>query len=621
MPGGRPTGPGAESVILEEEIDENYEPTTDEILEYAKWLGMDAERENDLMWLAREGLKAPLPDNWKPCKSPDGEIYYFNFSSGESVWDHPCDEYYKKLYSEEKAKLEARNAEKELENRKRRMSESQKSSTRRSAQDVAPLKMSGLQPLGNLSSRALEPLRSSAESTLSVGSSHDVLGGKIRSQSAKGRQATSAGDVRSEAPVHKSKQKAVALKPRESTGIHKSGALSRRSSDSMSSGDLEDIVGKSHAQPQQASEKERSAADRRHKRRDEPKDTQNSKPKAMLSKVDSSFEMDSSFEDTEPAKHKPRVDAKDSKNPKPKVLWPKVVDSSFEADSSFEDTEHAMGVKLEATNKAHEATLLDVKAQHEKKLKEIAEQMEAESLALEQQHKARLADQATLREQAMMEELSHWTKEKAAKDEGAQQIKDAEVALEAKLNDTNRELETKLHDAQAQHAKALLALKEQLGAESTKLKQEHTARLQEQLQAESIELEQDYKARRKEQLQAECTMLEQEHKARFKEQLQAESLKLEQEHKVRLAEREEVIRERAESEAQAAAIASSSGGSEGSGCTGRKGAGGVHVWCSGLGNCPTAGECVGAGFIERHPHSTNCVSEHAARPRSPRGFC
>jgi hypothetical protein len=28
-------------------------------------------------------------------KSPEGEIYYFNFNTGESVWDHPCDEYYK----------------------------------------------------------------------------------------------------------------------------------------------------------------------------------------------------------------------------------------------------------------------------------------------------------------------------------------------------------------------------------------------------------------------------------------------------------------------------------------------------------------------------------------------
>ena len=52
-------------------------------------------------------LKAPLPKNWKPCKTKDTEdIYYFNFSSGESTWDHPCDGYYKSLYEEEKKKKE-----------------------------------------------------------------------------------------------------------------------------------------------------------------------------------------------------------------------------------------------------------------------------------------------------------------------------------------------------------------------------------------------------------------------------------------------------------------------------------------------------------------------------------
>ena len=34
------------------------------------------------------------------------DIYYFNFSSGESTWDHPCDGYYKSLYEEEKKKKE-----------------------------------------------------------------------------------------------------------------------------------------------------------------------------------------------------------------------------------------------------------------------------------------------------------------------------------------------------------------------------------------------------------------------------------------------------------------------------------------------------------------------------------
>jgi centrosomal protein CEP164 len=57
-----------ESVILEEDIDDNYEPTTAEIDEYAQWLGM-TEEDQDLMWIAREGLKAPLPEHWKPCKT------------------------------------------------------------------------------------------------------------------------------------------------------------------------------------------------------------------------------------------------------------------------------------------------------------------------------------------------------------------------------------------------------------------------------------------------------------------------------------------------------------------------------------------------------------------------
>lgn len=82
-----------DSEVLEEEIDPNYEPTEDEVLEYAQWLGIDTENEKDLFWIAREGLKAPLPEHWHPCKTKDtGEIYYFNFQTGESKWDHPCDE-------------------------------------------------------------------------------------------------------------------------------------------------------------------------------------------------------------------------------------------------------------------------------------------------------------------------------------------------------------------------------------------------------------------------------------------------------------------------------------------------------------------------------------------------
>lgn len=49
-----------DSIVLEEEIDPNYEPTEREVLEYATWLGMDLENEQDLFWIAREGLKVSV---------------------------------------------------------------------------------------------------------------------------------------------------------------------------------------------------------------------------------------------------------------------------------------------------------------------------------------------------------------------------------------------------------------------------------------------------------------------------------------------------------------------------------------------------------------------------------
>ncbi len=105
--GGGGAGAGGLEMVLEEEYDPDYEPSSEEILEYAQFLGMDLDRDQDLFWIAREGLKAPLPEPWKPCKTEENDIYYFNFSNGDSVWEHPCDEYYRNLYQTEKKKKTA----------------------------------------------------------------------------------------------------------------------------------------------------------------------------------------------------------------------------------------------------------------------------------------------------------------------------------------------------------------------------------------------------------------------------------------------------------------------------------------------------------------------------------
>ena len=102
-----PQNAATDSIVLEEEIDPDYIPTDLEVEEYAKWLGIDTDGDRDMLWIAREGLMAPLPKSWKPCKTKDtDDIYYFNFETGESTWDHPCDGYYKEVYADERKKKE-----------------------------------------------------------------------------------------------------------------------------------------------------------------------------------------------------------------------------------------------------------------------------------------------------------------------------------------------------------------------------------------------------------------------------------------------------------------------------------------------------------------------------------
>lgn len=80
----------------------NYDPSETEIVEYGKWLGMKLPDDNPFLWIAKEGLKAPLPENWKGCQSDKGELYYFNFKTGQSIWDHPMDDHFKDLFKNEK---------------------------------------------------------------------------------------------------------------------------------------------------------------------------------------------------------------------------------------------------------------------------------------------------------------------------------------------------------------------------------------------------------------------------------------------------------------------------------------------------------------------------------------
>ncbi|XP_045433549.1 centrosomal protein of 164 kDa isoform X2 [Pipistrellus kuhlii] len=152
---GRPIRIG-DQLVLEEDYDETYIPSDQEILEFAKEIGIDPSKEPELMWLAREGIVAPLPAEWKPCQDITGDIYYFNFANGQSTWDHPCDEHYRNLVVQERGKLASSGAVKKKDKKKKKEKKDKKNKeTPRSAMDTQPEQ--GLLPSSS-SLRGLSPL-------------------------------------------------------------------------------------------------------------------------------------------------------------------------------------------------------------------------------------------------------------------------------------------------------------------------------------------------------------------------------------------------------------------------------------------------------------------------------
>uniref|UniRef100_A0A672H0R0 WW domain-containing protein n=1 Tax=Salarias fasciatus TaxID=181472 RepID=A0A672H0R0_SALFA len=94
--------PWGKQVVCVEEHDEDYEPTEEDIREFAIDLGIDPDTEPELLFLAREGYVARLPPEWRPCKDEEGNLYYFNFSTGQSAWEHPTNEYFRRLVEQER---------------------------------------------------------------------------------------------------------------------------------------------------------------------------------------------------------------------------------------------------------------------------------------------------------------------------------------------------------------------------------------------------------------------------------------------------------------------------------------------------------------------------------------
>lgn len=65
-------------------------------------MGMDLEKDQDLIYLAKECLTSPIPKTWKPVVNSKGESYYVNLNNKKAYVDHPVDMHYQRLFEKMK---------------------------------------------------------------------------------------------------------------------------------------------------------------------------------------------------------------------------------------------------------------------------------------------------------------------------------------------------------------------------------------------------------------------------------------------------------------------------------------------------------------------------------------
>ena len=91
-------------VLVEENVD--YEPTEEELTQYGEAIGMTFPEDDSLRWLCREGLRTPMPKQWKCYRSlKTDEVFYWNEETNEAQWDYPSDEAIRARYRAEKKAL------------------------------------------------------------------------------------------------------------------------------------------------------------------------------------------------------------------------------------------------------------------------------------------------------------------------------------------------------------------------------------------------------------------------------------------------------------------------------------------------------------------------------------
>jgi Ca2+-binding EF-hand superfamily protein len=69
----------------------------EELISMCEYLGIRVLSEPNMVWIAADALKAPLPVSWTAQRDANGRTYFYNHLTGQSKLEHPLDPHFRKL--------------------------------------------------------------------------------------------------------------------------------------------------------------------------------------------------------------------------------------------------------------------------------------------------------------------------------------------------------------------------------------------------------------------------------------------------------------------------------------------------------------------------------------------
>lgn len=77
--------------------DIDFSQLPEEVISMCEYLGIRVLSEHNMIWIAADALKAPLPISWTAQKDSNGRTYFYNHLTNQSKLEHPLDPHFRKL--------------------------------------------------------------------------------------------------------------------------------------------------------------------------------------------------------------------------------------------------------------------------------------------------------------------------------------------------------------------------------------------------------------------------------------------------------------------------------------------------------------------------------------------